>query len=120
MTGSERYVERPKYMKNYLFSVVSMISLLTLAQPILALEGTSSVKADETTPERLRDFNPRLNPQVGLSNFEHSKESGSHKSTAFGLTAELGQTEMRKLETGFLVLQTGSDAVTSTYLTIPM
>jgi hypothetical protein len=107
-------------MKNYVFSIVSMISVLTVAQPILALEGTSSMKIEDGSPERLRDLNPRINPQLGVSTFEHSKKNGSHNAAAFGVTTELGLTEIRKLETGFLVLQTGSDSISTTYLTIPM
>jgi hypothetical protein len=107
-------------MKKNIFSAVLMITFLTAAQPILAQEGSSTLKLDDAGPERIRDFNPRVNPQLGLSSFEHSKQSGSRNSTAFGVTTELGQTEMRKLETGLLVLQTGSDAAAATYLTIPM
>lgn len=107
-------------MKNYIFSVVSLFTVLTVAQPILAQEGTSTMKAEEASPERIRDFNPRLNPQIGLSSFEHSHASGSRNGAAFGVTAELGQTEMRKLETGLLLVQTGSEVASVNYLTIPM
>lgn len=107
-------------MKFYIFSVVSVLTLLTAVQPILAQDGSTTMKMDQPSPERIRELNPRINPQIGLSNFEHTNKGGSRSSAAFGVTADLGQTEMRKLETGLLILQTGSDAASATYLTIPM
>lgn len=103
-----------------IISAFTLISILTAAQPILALEGTTSAKIEDVSPEKLRDFNPRVNPQIGLSSFEHSHTAGSRHGAAFGATIELGQMEMRKLETGLMFIQTGSEIASANYLTIPM
>ena len=107
-------------MKNYVFPILAMTTLLTAAQPLLAQDGTTSVKLESVAPSQIADFNMRINPQLGLSSFEHKGQKGSNHSPAFGATVELGESAMRKLETGLMIMTMGSDTAKSTYLTIPM
>jgi len=106
-------------MKNYIFSVLAMTTLLTAAQPILAQDSSSRLQMDQMNPEKISDLNLRVNPQLGISNFEHSKASGSQNALALGATVEAGQS-VRKLETGLLLITMGSDRASNQYLTIPM
>lgn len=106
-------------MKKYIFSVLAMTTLLTAGQPILALDSTSRLQIDQVSPDKLSDLNLRVNPQAGMSNFEHSKGSGSQNAIVFGTTVEAGQSQ-RKLETGILLMTMGSDQASAQYLTIPM
>lgn len=106
-------------MKTHILAGLAVISFLTAGQPILAEEGVSRLKSEDMAPESLREMGLRLNPQLGVSSFEHSKQIGTTTSAAFGVTAELGR-ESRKLETGLMVVDMGSSRATSRYLTIPM
>lgn len=107
-------------MKTQTLGRLLVITLLTGAQPILAADGEIRESLKGSQVERLRDYGLNVNPQAGVSSFEHSGRSGSVHSGALGVTAELGQTSIRMLETGLLVVQMGSDAARTTFLTVPM
>lgn len=106
-------------MKKQILSILALTSLLTNAQPILAQDGTTSMKLEPTGASSLSDLNLRVNPQLGLSNFEHSGKSGSTNNAAFGATVEAGQ-PARKLETGLMIITLGSDTANTQYLAIPL
>ncbi len=112
-------------MKKAVIWLVGVAMLLTLVEPVLAQSsetessaaGSSSMNMDEVREPRLSDLGMKINPQLGVSNFEYSgKDTGTAKQKlSGGLTFEFGGAE-RKLETGFLALQ----AQGSTLLTLPM
>lgn len=107
-------------MKSLIFSALGVLTVLTVATPVLAqttASGTTSTKIEDEGPQRLSDLGMALNPQIGVSSFDYSegvKEEANSKLSG-GLTVEFGR-GMLKMETGALVLQTAE----TTYLTIPM
>jgi hypothetical protein len=119
-------------MKSLVIAGVAMFTVLTAVEPIWADDSVSSVRAnvsDEAPPMRLSDLDMHLNPQIGVSSFEYSGNTGAGKSKfTGGATVEFGG-PARKFETGMLIMQTGADAtvnsgttetVNVTYLTLPM
>ncbi|HMN67686.1 MAG TPA: outer membrane beta-barrel protein [Bdellovibrionales bacterium] len=111
-------------MKSLVLYGSALFTVLTAVQPILAQSsetGVSTATIEENREPRLSDLGASINPQLGVSNFEYSgNEAGNSKSElSGGVTAELGGAE-RKLETGLLLMRTGTEQITTSYLTIPM
>jgi len=120
-------------MKSLFFATTAMFTVLTAVEPIWAADDTSSVRTsisgEESGPTRLSDLDMHINPQLGVSSFEYSHNSGGGQQRLIGgATAEFGN-ESRKLETGLIFLQTGADAtinngtverINTSYLTLPM
>lgn len=117
-------------MKSLFFAGSVMITLLTVVNPAWAQE--SEVRTSllgEKAPTKFKDLDMHLNPQIGVSSFEYSKNTGGGgQHLSGGTTAEFGG-PARKLETGLLFLRTGADAVlsngttahlTTSYLALPM
>lgn len=118
-------------MKSLLIAASLMFTVLTAVQPIWA-EETSTVRLgadNEAGPSRLSDLGMHLNPQLGVSSFEYSGNTGGgHQNFSGGATVEFGGSN-RKFETGLLLMQTAADAtmndgstarVNVTYLSLPM
>jgi hypothetical protein len=63
----------------------------------------------DTVPFRLSQLPMRLNPQIGVSNFEYSAEGASKPKLAGGATVEFGAGTYHA-ETGLLVIQRASQA----------
>ena len=119
-------------MKTQMLSALSLALFLSAA-PVWAQDGagTSSARLGEAIDaQRLSDLGMAVNPQLGISSFEYSKRGAGDARTRLsgGVTAEFGGAA-RKLETGLLLLQSGSRAVladgseaeiNASYLTIPM
>jgi hypothetical protein len=119
-------------MKSLFVLGSTVCMLLTAVEPIWAATENASVStnvSDETAPMRLSDLDMHLNPQLGLSSFEYSGQTGGGKSKLTGgATVEFGGSA-RKLETGMLLMQTSANTTLSsgqdstvnvTYLTLPM
>jgi hypothetical protein len=107
-------------MKRLMFSATTLFIFLTAAFPVSAQTdsgATSSIKIDEEGPARLRDLGIAIAPQLGVSSFEYSEgvSEDAKAELSGGVTVEFGG-DLRKMETGLLVLQTA----TTSYLTIPM
>lgn len=112
-------------MKKAILIAISLLMIFTLVQPVLAQSsgtgldaGTISTEVGDERELRLSDFPMSLVPQLGVSSFEFSGEEGGGKAEqklSGGLTVEFGQA-MRKMETGFVVVQTQA----SSMLTLPM
>jgi hypothetical protein len=122
-------------MKSLIITGLTMFTVLTAVQPIWAADDSTSgasVRAnvnDEAPPVRLSDLDMHINPQIGVSSFEYSGNTGGgHQKFTGGATVEFGGSA-RKFETGVLLMQTGADTtvnngsveqVNVTYLTLPM
>lgn len=119
-------------MKSQVFSAISMAIALTAVNPVWAQDSSTvrtSAYAEADGPDKFRDLDMRLNPQIGLSSFEYSgRTGGGNQNVAGGLTAEFGGSA-RKLETGLLWWQTSADAplkngaverINTNYITLPM
>jgi hypothetical protein len=110
-------------MRIQLVAAMAMSMFLTAANPVWAQDaGTSRTRIEESGPQRLSDLGMAWNPQLGVSSFEYSEggDGGSQPKLSGGVTFEFGGKADRKIETGLLLLQTGSSGIDSSYLTIPM
>lgn len=109
-----------------------LVLTLMVSGPAMAQDAATSRTGlgDSINAQRLSDLGMKLNPQLGVSSFDYSRNSGGDARTRLsgGLTVEFGG-PMRKLETGLLLLQSGSSAllktgeeaqINSSYLSIPM
>lgn len=106
-------------MKTRILSTLTLSMLLTSVSPVWAQNsvGTIATKNEATPFERMSDLGVTVNPQLGVSSFNYSGEGSSNSEAKLsgGTTFEFGK-DLRKLETGVLLLRTGE----STFLTIPM
>ncbi len=108
-------------MKRLMISASSLLMFLTVGAPVSAQQapdaGTSTVKIEDEGPQRLSDLGMAIFPQIGVSSFEYSKgvDADADSKLTGGVTVEFGK-DVRKLETGLMVLETAA----ATYLTIPM
>jgi hypothetical protein len=104
---------------NFLGLIVFMIS--TGVEPVLASQvdeaGTSRASVEDVREVRLSDLGMKLNPQLGVSSFEYSgsAKTSTKQKLSGGATVEFGG-DVRKLETGLLVVQSAD----SSYMTLPM
>lgn len=110
-------------MKKLNLAVSSMLIFWTAVQPAWAEDtgtGMTSAPIEEIAEPRLSDLGIHINPQIGLSNFDYSKgDTKAKNDISGGATVEFGA-ESRRLETGLLLLRLKNEALSSSYLTIPM
>ncbi|MGZ3723160.1 MAG: hypothetical protein ACXVA9_09530 [Bdellovibrionales bacterium] len=118
-------------MKSLFILGSAMIMVLTAVEPLMAEQDPASLRTSvsDETPVRLSDLDMHLNPQIGVSSFEYSGNTGGGKQKPTGgATVEFGGSA-RKFETGILLMQTSAETtlnngqvgtVNVNYLTLPM
>ena len=119
-------------MKSLGFSASVLFTLLISVNPVWS-QDFSTVRttcyAEADGPSKFNDLDMHINPQVGLSSFEYSKNAGGgQQKVTGGVTAEFGSAA-RRLETGWLWWQNSADAtmkngtterITTNYITLPV